>query len=307
MSAFHPELKRARFLPSIPVGPRSVRFIQGVTMKAKPAPADVVIDEVTVPGLDGNPSTTLRIYRPAALVTAAPALFWIHGGGFVLGSPLQDEQRSIETVRRLGITVAALSYRLSPKHSTPAALDDAFAALSWLHEQADARLIDARRIAVGGASAGGGLAATLVLRAHDVGITVPFQLLVYPMLDDRTVLRTDVDTRNLRLWNTGNNRFGWTSYLGREPGGADVTAYEAAARREDLTGLPPAWIGVGTLDLFYDEDVEYARRLVEAGVPCDLVIVHGAFHGFDTAFARTAVVQEFFAAQLGALRAGLRL
>lgn len=305
MSVYHPDLTSARFLPrGLPLGPRTVRLIQRSRMKPKPTPDGMVIEDVTVPGLGDNPAVALRLYRPAGLATAAPALLWIHGGGFVIGSPIQDEQRSIETARRLGMTVAAVTYRLAPGNRTPAALDDAFAALSWMFDNAAARLIDPARIAVGGASAGGGLAATLVLRAHDAGLPVAFQLLVYPMLDDRTVLRAEA-VPHLRMWSVKNNRFGWSSYLGREPGGDDVTAYEAAARRDDLTGLPPTWIGVGTRDLFHDEDVEYARRLTESGVPCELAIVPGAFHGFDATGGKAKVVQEFFDEQLRALRVAL--
>lgn len=124
------------------------------------------------------------------------------------------------------------------------------------------------------------------------------------MLDDRTVLRAEA-VPHLRMWSVKNNRFGWSSYLGREPGGDDVTAYEAAARRDDLTGMPPTWIGVGTRDLFHDEDVEYARRLTESGVPCELAIVPGAFHGFDATGGKAKVVQDFFDEQLRALRVGL--
>ena len=159
------------------------------------------------------------------------------------------------------------------------------------------------RIAIAGASAGGGLAATLAIYAHDKGEVRPaFQLLVYPMLDDRTVTRADHDTRNVRVWTPKSNRFGWTSYLGAEPGSTGVSPYAAAARREDLSGLPPAWIGVGQIDLFHDEDVEYARRLVEAGVACTLSIVPGAFHGFDAVFRKAAVTRVLVGPGRGAQR-----
>ena len=121
------------------------------------------------------------------------------------------------------------------------------------------------------------------------------------MLDDRTVTRTDHDTRHVRVWTPKSNRYGWTSYLGAEPGSSGVSPYAAAARREDLTGLPPAWIGVGTIDLFHDEDLEYARRLIEAGVPCALSIVPGAFHGFDALFQKTTVARRFWWDQAEAL------
>ncbi|WP_217240881.1 alpha/beta hydrolase fold domain-containing protein [Streptomyces sp. AC555_RSS877] len=131
-------------------------------------------------------------------------------------------------------------------------------------------------------AAGGGLAAALALLAHDRAEIRPvFRLLLYPMLDDRTTTRGDLDTLKVRVWTPKSNRYGWSSYLGDAVAGPGVSPYAAAARREDLTGLPPAWIGVGTLDLFHDEDVEYARRLNASGVPCHLDVIPGAFHGFD--------------------------
>lgn len=236
-----------------------------------------------------------------------PALLWIHGGGFVIGGPLQDERTNVAFVRNLGITVAAVRYRLSPEHPAPAALEDAYAALTWLFANAEERGIDTRRIAVGGASAGGGLAAGLTLLAHDRGEIAPcFQLLVYPMLDDRTVLRDDLDIKHVRMWTPGSNRYGWTAYLGHEPGSRATSVYAAPARRENLSGLPPAWIGVGTLDLFHDEDLDYAQRLADAGVPAEVLVVHGAFHGFDSIFTRSEVTKEFWRAQARALRAAFR-
>ena len=133
---------------------------------------------------------------------------------------------------------------------------------------------------------------------RDAGrIPVVFQLLLYPMLDDRTVLRTDLCDEHLRLWDTASNRYGWTSYLAAAPGSADVSPYAAPARCTDLAGLPPAWLGVGTYDLFLDEDVAYARRLSEAGVPCEVKVVEAAYHGFD-AVSRKAPVSQAFRAQL---------
>jgi acetyl esterase/lipase len=143
--------------------------------------------------------------------------------------------------------------------------------------------------------------------AHDRGEPpIAFQLLVYPMLDDRTALRTDVDERWLRVWSASSNRFGWRSYLGQDPGGEDVPAYAAPARREDLSGLPPAWIGVGTCDLFLDEDIAYAIRLNDAGVPCDLRIIEGAFHAFDLVAPKADVVADFRQSYIDALDAQLR-
>lgn len=183
-------------------------------------------------------------------------------------------------------------------------MDDLYATLRWIHANAEALRVRADRIVVAGASAGGGLAAGLTLLARDrKEIPVAFQLLVYPMLDDRTVGKT-LDGTNHRLWTAVSNRFGWTSYLGREPGGADVPVYAAPSRAESLAGLPPTWIGVGNFDLFHDEDVEYAKRLEAAGVSVELEVVPGVFHGFD-AFQRASVAKTFRERQITALRRAL--
>jgi acetyl esterase/lipase len=306
MTVFHPDLAIGRFIPPVSVGPRLATLAQRGGRRERDIPEDMLIDDVQVPGVNGAPPVNVRLYRPRILNGVAPALLWIHGGGMVLGDHLQDEASNIAFARTLGITVASVNYRLAPAHPAPAAVEDAYAALSWLVEHATERGIDASRIAIGGASAGGGVAAGLALYAHDRGDIRPaFQLLVYPMIDDRTVLRTDMDTKNVRVWTPGSNRFGWTSYLAQEPGSADVSPYAAPARREDVSGLPPAWIGVGTLDLFHDEDLRYAERLAAAGVPCEITLVEGAFHGFDALFARKPVSREFWRNQAAALRGAL--
>lgn len=305
MNALHPELARARFLPSPPIGRTTARPAQWLSarMRPGPVPEDMHIEERTVPVPPGSPAVSLRIYRPKTLVSPSPALFWIHGGGYVIGSPVQDEPGSIDFARRLGITVVAVRYRKAPQNPAPAAVEDAYAGLSWVFEHADELLVDPERIAIGGASAGGGAAAALALLCHDRAELSPvFQLLVYPMLDDRTVLRTDMDTRNVRLWTPAANRYAWNAYLGRAPGSAGISPYAAPARREDLSGLPPAWIGVGDLDLFRDEDLAYAERLRAAGVPCAVTVVPGAFHGFDAVFPNTDVVRGFRDEQARALR-----
>ena len=240
--------------------------------------------------------TGVRLYRPVGVTEPAPALLWIHGGGYVFGSAKQDDALCLRFSKALGITVASVDYRLAPEHPYPAPLEDCYAALTWL---AALPAVDAERVAIGGASAGGGLAAALALLARDRNEVAPaFQLLVYPMLDDRSSA-APVDP-NHRLWDPRANQFGWTSYLG----GADPTV-AVPARRADLSGLPPAWIGVGTHDLFHDEDIEYARRLVEAGVPCQVELIPGAFHGFDIVASKVPVAQQFFRMQCDALRPAL--
>ncbi|MBX2800731.1 MAG: alpha/beta hydrolase [Myxococcales bacterium] len=224
----------------------------------------------------------MQIVRPDT-VTASGAVLLIHGGGFVVGSNREVAGPAAFLARECGVPVFCPAYRLAPQHPFPAGLDDCHAAWRWLQDQAETLDIDPSKIVIGGISAGGGHAAALAQRLHDEGGTQPAaQLLVYPMLDDRTAARRDLDKPRHRVWSNGNNLFGWTSYLGHAPG-EPSPPYAVPARREDMAGLPPAWIGVGTPDLFLDEDREYARRLTEAGVDVTFVEVDGGLHGFDMA------------------------
>lgn len=206
----------------------------------------------------------------------------MHGGGFVVGTPEVGNRIASEMAKDLGIVVVSVDYRVAPEDPFPAALDDCYAVLTWLHKHAADLGVDTQRIAVGGGSAGGGLAASLAQLAFDRnGPSICFQLLEYPMLDDRTATRTDGAARSALVWTLASNRFGWRSYLGQEPGGEAGAPYASAARREDLAGLPPAWIGVGDIDLLYDENVAYATRLRVAGVEVTLDVVPGMYHGAD--------------------------
>lgn len=306
MNIYHPDLAAGRWIPKVSFGPRIASFANRAPRRELPTPEDLLVENLTVPGGRGAPDVSIRLIRSRLVEGPAPALLWLHGGGMILGNNAQDDATNFAFARTLGITVASVEYRISPEHQAPAALNDAYAALTWLVAHAEERGIDPHRIALGGQSAGGGLAAGLALLAHDRAEVRPaFQLLAYPMIDDRTVRRADLDTRHVRVWTPGSNRYGWTSYLGQAPGSAGVSPYVSPARRADLTGLPPAWIGVGTLDLFFDEDSTYARRLEEAGVPCELMIVEGAFHGFDSIFRNKPVSRDFWRAQTAALRGAL--
>jgi acetyl esterase/lipase len=199
--------------------------------------------------------------------------------------------------------VISVDYRLAPRHPFPAALEDSWAALKWASNQAEEIGIDPVRIAIGGSSAGGGLAAALVQLAHDRQEVSPiFQLLVYPMLDDRTVARSDLKYKQFIIWPQESNRFGWESYLGQPCGEDHMPVYAVPARREDLSGLPPAWIGVGSEDLFCDENVAYAHRPTECGVECEFVFVPGAFHGFDAFNPQISIVREFRKSQIAAMK-----
>jgi acetyl esterase/lipase len=297
-SPYHPELALARFLPSIPTGPRMVKLMRKAKSRGIDPGPDVTVEEIVI-----SSTVSIRLFRPAVTTGPIPAMLWMHGGGHLFGNPEQDDRTSIAFVRELGIAVAAARYRLGSDAPAPASVEDCYTALQALATRGAEWGIDPTRLAIGGASAGGGVAAGLALYALDQGGAQPsFQLLVYPMLDDRTVTRADAASKYHRGWNMKNNRHGWTTYTGGEPGRPGVSPYAAPARREALTGLPPAWIGVGSIDLFRDEDVEYARRLNAAGVPCELDIVPGATHGFDQMFAKTDVVKDFWQQQVSALR-----
>ena len=241
----------------------------------------------------------VRLHRPPGKAEPGPGLLWIHGGGYLIGSAAQDDAICRRFSRELGATVAAVDYRLAPEYPYPIPLEDCYAALTWL---AALPGVDPASVAIGGASAGGGLAAALALLVRRRGeLDLTAQLLVYPMLDDRSATQSGLDDPNHRVWTQSANVYGWSSYLG------DADPEDAVpARQTDLRGLPPAWIGVGTLDLFHDEDLAYADRLAAAGVPCEVEVVPGAFHGFDGIAPKAEVSQRFSASQIAWLRQTLR-
>lgn len=234
-----------------------------------------------------------RVHRPNAPRTDA-VLLWVHGGGYILGGAVMDDRFCGRLAARLGMTVVAAEYRLAPRHPFPAAHDDVRAVWRWI---ADGGLgegvLEPQRIVVAGGSAGGGIAAGLVLRLCDEGASPGGQLLIAPMLDDRTALRRELDPIEHWVWSNRDNRVGWSAYLQAEAGAADADPYAVPARRDDLSGLPPTWIGVGDVDLFHDEDAAYARRLERAGVPTSLRVVPGAPHGFEAWASETRCVRMF--------------
>jgi acetyl esterase/lipase len=224
---------------------------------------------------------TLRIYTPDTRLTDA-ALLWIHGGGMVIGSAKQDDLFCAETARELGMIVVSTEYRLAPEFPFPAPLNDCYGAWKWLQTSADQLMVDPSRVAIGGQSAGGGLAASLVQRIHDTGGIQPMaQWLFCPMLDDRTAAKRELDLIAHKVWDNQQNFVGWKAFLGTHPGAEQVPDYAVSARRDNLRGLPPTWIGVGDIELFFDEDRTYAERLSATGVDCTLDVVPGAPHGFE--------------------------
>jgi acetyl esterase/lipase len=262
-------------------------------MKAQlPEVEGVTQEDRLVPGPAGDPEVPVRIYRPTEQDESLPGFLWIHGGGYMLGSADGDDYSNKLRVKAVGCVVVSVDYRLAPEHPYPAPVEDCYAALKWTCENADDLGIDSSRVAIGGASAGGGLAAGLALLARDrAEVDIAYQMLVYPMIDDCNIAPASEALSDTLIWSRAKNLFGWTSYLGREPGGEDVPYTAAASRATDVSGLPPALIVVGDLDLFVDENVAYARRLIQAGIPTELHVYPGAYHGFN-GFAPGATVSR---------------
>lgn len=266
----------------------------------------VATDDLLVAGPEHAPDVAIRVYRPLGAADL-PVLLWIHGGGFVMGTMDQDDWSAKLMVQSIGCAVVLVEYRLAPENPYPAPLEDCYAALTWIHKNANAFHFDSKRIAIGGPSGGGGLAAGLALLARDRGeVPVKFQMLVYPMIDDRNIAPAGVDAPDTLVWNRKNNQFGWRSYLGGAPGctpgGADVSPYAAPFRSADLCGLPPTYMAVGELDLFVQENVEYARRLLAAQVPTEFHVYSGAYHGFDGFAPDADVTRRFIAERDSALK-----
>ena len=239
---------------------------------------DVKTRDVIVAGFAaGDPDVTLRVYEPDTRLTDA-VLYWIHGGGMVAGAYDLDDFQSKNFASKFGAVVVSVEYRLAPEDPYPAPLHDCYAGLRWTHRELSERVV------IAGASAGGGLAAGLALLARDLGeIPVAAQMLIFPMIDDRDQTASNQEIVFPKCWNRPSNQFGWKSYLGDLHGSADVPLYAAPARATsaDLQGLPPAYIDVGELDAFRDEDIEYAQKLLGAGVSCELLVTPGAFHASE--------------------------
>jgi acetyl esterase/lipase len=265
-------------------------------------PENVSLVERMVPRAGGG-ETRVFVFSPGG-GGPRPAILHTHAGGYVMGQPEMHEGRNAALCAELGCVIVSVDYRLAPEHPYPASIDDAFAVLEWLHAHVAELGIDPERIALVGESAGGGLAAALALRARDHGkVPICFQMLLYPMLDDRPVTAEAAPYCGDYIWTREMNAFAWAALLGDAIAGG-AAAYAAPARVSDLAGLPPAYIGVGALDLFLDEDIQYARRLIHAGVPCELQIVPGATHAFD-AMSDGALAQRFTRSYFDALHRGL--
>ncbi|HUZ08964.1 MAG TPA: alpha/beta hydrolase [Acidimicrobiales bacterium] len=259
----------------------------------QPVPLSDEVERVdhVVPGPKGAPDVVVRVHRPRGATGPLPCVYSIHGGGYVMGSYTGDDVRFDSWCLRHRCIGVSVEYRLAPETPYPGPLEDCYAGLAWVHEHTEELGVDPARTGIMGASAGGGLAAGLALLARDRGVLpVAFQLLIYPMLDDR---QTSPSSRvEAPIWNPAANEFGWRSYLGPLYGTDDTPPYAAASRATDLSGLPPGYVMVGTIDGFHDEDVDYALRLNQAGVPTELHVYAGAPHGFDNMMTGAPVAKR---------------
>ena len=271
----------------------------------EPDPA-LTIEDRRIPGPEGAPEIPVRIYRPAGVDAAVGALLYIHGGGMVIGSIDTEDAVTRMLCKAVGCAAVSVDYRLAPEHPHPAPVEDCYAALVWTAANAAQLGIDPARIAVYGGSAGGALAAATALLARDRGgPAIAYQMLLYPMVDDRSETPSCAEIDDIGVWDGWANAEGWQALLGDRWATAAVDAYAAPARAADLAGLPPAWIDVGELDSLRDEDVHYALRLMQAGVPTDLRVYPGAFHGWEVFVPDAAVSQRAIAARIEALQRAL--
>jgi acetyl esterase/lipase len=269
-----------------------------------PAPQPV---ERRIPGPPGAPDLRILIIDPAPGAKGRPAFLHTHGGGYVARSAALAVPFLQTAAQACNCVVVSVDYRLAPETRFPGSLEDNYTALRWLYTNADSLGVDRKRIAIGGESAGGGHAAALAIAARDrKEIPIIFQLLIYPMLDDRTGSSRPVPPHiGQFIWTAQSNVFGWTSLLGVPAGSSKVPSGAVPARVEDLSGLPPTFIVVGAIDLFVEEDIEYARRLLAAGVPTELHVVPGAYHAYDLLVPNAAVTARFTEYWTTALRRAL--
>lgn len=273
-----------------------------LAMLEAPENPNVTKEDRSVPGPDGDPDITVRIYRPASSTGPLPGIYYIHGGGMILGNVAGEDGSAQLLSEQVGAVVVSVEYRLAPEHPHPAPVEDCYAGLVWTAKNATELGIDPGRLAIYGASAGGGLVLGCVLVARDRGgPTLKFMMPIYPMVDDRNETASSREITDIGIWDRAGNIEAWAWYLG----GQEPDQYAAPTRAEDLSGLPPAFIDVGTVDLFRDEDIAFAQRLMQAGVPTELHINPGSFHASETFAPEAALSKRIWAMRVDALKRGL--
>lgn len=295
-----------RELSDIPAARRMREDLTAAMFAVNPDILGVDTEDHWAPGAPAGPEVMVRVYRPSGVGRPAPGCYWIHGGAMVVGDVNMDDLWCKTMALQTDCVVASVEYRLAPEHPHPAPVEDCYAGLKWFFANAGRLGVDRRRIAVSGSSAGGGLAAALALLARDRGeMEIAFQQLIYPMLDDRNITPSSHYIDHPKMWTRQANITAWSALLGRPAGSEGVSPYASPARAEDLSGLPPAFIIVGELDMFVDEDIEYAQRLTRAGVPTELHVFGGAFHLSDRYLPKSETSKRWAAVTAAALRQAL--
>ena len=289
-------------LADIPAARAALHAVFAAVDTTPPNPAVARTDH-RAPGLPGSPAVELRSFRPVDAHETLPCVYWIQGGGYVLTAPDVDDQWCEEIAHTQRCVVISVKWRRAPEHPFPAASDDCFAGLSWAVKSASDLRLDVERVIVAGASSGGGAAAALALRVRDEGqFSILHQVLLYPMLDDRNVTASSHSVTDPELWNRKNNLLAWRAFLGTAHGRDDISPYAAPTRAKSVEGVAPATLLTAELDLFVDENIEYAQRLMHAGVPTELHVYPAACHGFDRLVPTAAVSRRLLADRDAAFR-----
>ncbi len=257
-----------------------------------------------IPGPKDAPEVEVKIFRPKETdpKTKLPGLLWIHGGGYLFGNLDAYGYWPVCLADQVKCVSVCVDYRLAPEHPYPAGLEDCYAALVWMTQAAEELGIDVDRIAIGGESAGGGLAAALALYARDKkGPKICFQMPLYPMLDDRNITPSSYEITDGRNWNRESNLSAWAMYL-KDYQDKEIPIYAAPSRAQDLYNLPPTFTFIGDLDVFRDETIDYSQRLIQAGVPVEFHVYPGGTHGFDVCFAGIELSKKIFDSGVYALK-----
>jgi acetyl esterase/lipase len=267
-----------------------------------PPNPNVTSQDRVIAGPDGEPDISVRIYRPVAATGTLPGIYFIHGGGMILGDVAGEDAVATSICDLVGAVVVSVEYRLAPEHPHPAPVQDCYAGLTWMARHADELGVDPGRLAIYGASAGGGLTIATALLARDRGFpAICFQMPIYPMIDDRNQTPSSHEISDIGIWDRAGNIEAWKWYLGE----GQPDQYAAPARAADLAGLPPTFIDVGTVDLFRDEDIEFAMRLMQAGVPTELHVHPGAYHDSEGLAPKAPLSLRIWEHRIAALRRAL--